>query len=65
MQMKGDPRWITSNKTIVCAGCAGTIRKGSKAFFYPNTQTGYCTETDCGIKHAADFEAHRQDQDGY
>ncbi len=64
MHMQGDPRWITSNP-IPCAGCKRTIRKGDKAFFYPSTQTGYCTATDCGIKHAADLEAHRQDEDGY
>jgi hypothetical protein len=25
----------------------------------------YRTETDCGIKHAADFEAHSQDTDAF
>lgn len=65
MQMQADPRWITTMKPISCQGCEATIRKGAKAFFYPNSQTGYCTEPDCGIKNAADFEAHRQDEDGY
>jgi len=64
---KGDPRWITARFNGLCGkkGCGASIHKGDQVFYYPSTRTILAKE--CGHAHEAarDFEAHRQDEDGY
>jgi hypothetical protein len=63
--MQGDPRWITNNRPGQCAGCRRSIAKKERVFFYPNGQRMYCNADACGISANRDFEAHRQDEDGF
>ena len=63
--MQGDPRWITTRTKATCAKCKAEIPRGASAFYYPNQGTLYCAADTCGQQAAADFEMHRQDEDGY
>jgi hypothetical protein len=63
--MQGDPRWITTRKPATCLSCGRTITRGEQAYFYPNSQSLYCDGNLCGKHAARDFEAHRQDEDGF
>ena len=63
--MQGDPRWITARRPATCFRCGRPIAKGQQAYFYPNTQSLYCEADACGKQAARDFEAHRQDEDGF
>lgn len=57
----GDPYWLTA-KFGNCSECHKPI-KGLRAFYYPNTKDIFCEE--CGEKHSADFQAHKQDEEFY
>lgn len=63
--MKGDPRWIKASKPMMCVRCGADIPKGRDAFFYPNNGATFCDTERCGKAAAADFEAHRVDEDGF
>lgn len=60
-----DPYWLTARFTSKCHGCDQEIRKGARAFYYPNGRKIYGDKCGCAASRAADFEAARQDEDHY
>jgi hypothetical protein len=60
-----DPYWLTAKFNSVCGkpGCNQPIKRGERAFYYPNTKT--ILADSCGHAGAAsaDFESHAFDDD--
>ncbi len=66
MRYRGDPSWLTAKYDGECSaeGCHQPIKKGDRAFYYPNSRK--ILAVPCGHAEQAsnDFEAHRQDEEG-
>jgi hypothetical protein len=64
---QGDPRWLEARYEGTChkPGCEQAIRKGDRVFYYPKTRTVLARPCGHAEEAARDFEAHRQDEDGY
>jgi hypothetical protein len=62
-----DPYWLSAKYDGQCdaPGCNHAIRRGDRAFYYPNTRTILAAE--CGHADAAarEFDAARADEDNY
>lgn len=58
--MRGDPYWLTARFDSKCQ-CGTPIKKGQRAFYYPNGKRILCAGT-CGEKASREFEAARQDE---
>jgi len=57
------PRWLTVRFHGVCANerhCHGVVRKGERAFYYPNGKRIYCPS--CSETMALDYEARMFDE---
>jgi hypothetical protein len=58
-----DPYWLTGTKWDgFCSKCNGSIRKGSRAFYYPNARTMLCDADACGGQASRDFNAAVADE---
>ena len=60
-----DPYWLECRYPTTCAKCNAAIRKGARAFYYPNTRKLYCAGADCGEAASRDFGACLFDERGY
>ena len=62
-----DPRWITARFNSQCHGrdCAQVIRKGERAFYYPNGKRIYAVACGHAESNANDFETCRFDEESY
>jgi hypothetical protein len=60
-----DPYWTTAKFEGRCGfqGCDQVLRRGDRAFYYPNTRK--ILAVPCGHAEAAsaDFDSHRADED--
>ena len=56
-----DPRWIEVRFEGECAKCKRPIRRGERAFFYPEDRALYCDGEECGKAATRDFAAHAFD----
>lgn len=54
-----DPYWLTAKWEGTCH-CGGTIKKGQRAFYYPNGKRLLCAP--CSEKAAAEFAAAAADE---
>ena len=59
-----DPLWIKAKFLSVCCRCKRQIKKGDKAFYYPNSKTIYCESDSCGKQEERDFAANMFDERG-
>jgi hypothetical protein len=59
---KSDPRWITVKFDSGCARCKSAIRRGGRAFYYPQDRSLYCERDNCGQAASRDFTAHAFDE---
>lgn len=57
-----DPHWLTARFTSKCHHCAQPIRKGARAFYYPNGRKIYGEACGCAAPRSAEFEAAAQDE---
>lgn len=62
--MARDPYWLECRSNLKCARCGAEIKRGDRAFYFPNTRTLHCEGDDCGGQSARDFEAARFDEGG-
>ena len=60
-----DPHWITARYATKCDKCAGDIKRGADAFYYPNGKLLYCDKDNCGGACSRDFTAMAQDEETY
>ena len=44
----GDPHWLTARFQSDCRRCGKSIRKGERAFYYPNGRVIDCDDDPCG-----------------
>ena len=60
---QGDPRWLDSVRyPAVCTRCGKPIKRGDRAFYYPNGRHLYCDGPGCGQDCAADFQSAAEDE---
>jgi hypothetical protein len=58
-----DPYWMTARYPGTCRQCGRTIKRGERAFYYPNGKHLFCaTGRDCGQVASADFDAAANDE---
>jgi hypothetical protein len=60
---KTDPRWINVKFDGSCARCKSVIRRGERAFYYPQDRSLYCEGDNCGQTASRDFSARVFDED--
>ena len=57
-----DPYWLQTKFNSNCSRCKATIRKGARAYYYPNSKSILCDSDDCGGDAARQFESMRFDE---
>jgi hypothetical protein len=60
---KSDPRWISVKFDGSCARCKSVIRRGERAFYYPQNRSLYCERDNCGQAASRDFSARVFDEE--
>ena len=61
----GDPYWLQTRYSGVCAKCMQWIKQGERAYYYPNVRLLFCYREDCGPAHERDFRACAADERAY
>lgn len=58
-----DPYWLTAKFASTCGkpGCTVSIKKGDRAFYYPNTRTILASPCGHADEASRDFDSHAQD----
>ena len=59
---RSDPRWINVRFDGSCVCCRGVIRRGDRAFYYPQERSLYCERENCGQAASRDFSARAFDE---
>ncbi len=57
-----DPRWLTVRYPCRCHTCGTEIKRGERAYYYPNGKTMLCGRDACGPQAERDFEAEAADE---
>ena len=60
---KSDPRWISAKFDGSCARCKRVIRRGERAFYYPQDRSLYCEQESCGQAANRDFSGRVFDEE--
>lgn len=60
-----DPYWLTVRFAGTCHTCGRPIKRGERAFYYPNGKHLFCEAPACGQAAAADFHACAEDEAFY
>ena len=60
---RSDPRWINVKSNGSCGRCKSVIRRGERAFYYPQDRSLYCERENCGQAASRDFRAHVFDEE--
>ena len=60
---RSDPRWINVKFNGSCGRCKSVIRRGERAFYYPQDRSLYCERENCGQAASRDFRAHVFDEE--
>jgi hypothetical protein len=58
---RNDPYWITAKWAGKCAKCGAPIKRGERAFYYPQERRLYSGE--CAEQAASDFQALAADEE--
>lgn len=61
----GDPHWIDVRYTGKCSKCSEVLKKGQRAFYYPNGKHLYCQANGCATAAESDFLTMAQAEDHY
>ena len=56
-----DPYWITAKRNGECSGCEAPVKKGERAFWYPNGRKILCGR--CGEAASREFDAAVWDEE--
>lgn len=61
-----DPYWLTARFNSKCSNpkCGREIKKGERAFYFPNGKSIRCDRDECGGQASRDFEAAKADESG-
>jgi hypothetical protein len=60
---KSDPRWINVKFDGACVRCKRPIRRGERAFYFPEDRLLYCEREECGKAASREFGARAFDED--
>jgi hypothetical protein len=60
---KSDPRWINVKFEGGCVRCKWPIRRGERAFYYPEGRSLYCDRENCGQAASREFTACLSDEE--
>jgi hypothetical protein len=60
---KCDPRWINVRFEGECVHCKLQIRRGERAFYYPEDHSLYCEAEECGKAASREFSARAFDEE--
>ena len=60
-----DPYWMNVRFPGTCRKCGRQIKRGERAFYYPNGKHLFCEAAPCGQAAAADFQACAEDEAFY
>jgi len=61
--VSADPYWLTTRYAGECKGCGREIKRGERAFWYPNGRALYCGDDACGQQQYREFSAAAFDED--